>query len=240
MSAATATGALASAAKASPRRWLRRLHALSAALAAGELSPRDWQAGIEELNREVDLAQLLGFIDFERLIAGIEYPDDRGAIRSARLPRVRGLPRRLGFGAKIFAYKRGAATAPHGHNGMVSAHLVLAGRFRVRAFNRTLESDEPGHLLLSPSRDEQSKPGETITMSDERDNVHWIEATADRAYTLDVPISGLYEGKRYIAPANRYGMIYVDPTGPANGRGEIRAPIMAFADAMKKFGSGYS
>ena len=122
---------------------------------------------------------------------------------------------------------------------MVSAHLVLAGGFRVRTFDRIFNGDEPGHLLLSAARDERARPGDTITMSDERDNVHWIEATSDRAFTLDVPISGLYGEKRYIAPANRYGMIYIDPTGPANGRGEIRAPIMAFADAMKKFGSGY-
>lgn len=238
LSAALSTGAFASAGAVAPRRWLRRLHALCAALEAEELSPTGWLAGIEALHREVELAELLRFIDFETLIAGVEYPDDRGAIRPVRLPRVRGLPRRLGFSAKIFAYKQGTATAPHGHNGMVSAHLVLAGEFRVRTFNRLFPGDEPDHLLLTGARDEPARPGDTVTMSDERDNVHWMEATSAHAYTLDVPITGVYENKRYIAPANRHGMIYVDPTGPENGQGEIRAPIMAFADAMKKFGGG--
>ena len=217
------------------QRWVRQLDATCRALRTGTIAPQTWQDEITALHRSVAMRDLLEFINFERLIEGLSYPDDRGAIRRVQLPRAPGLPSRLGFGAKLFAYKKATATPPHGHNGMVSAHLVLRGQFRVRTYHRV--SATADHLILRPSRDVYSGAGTTITMSDERDNVHWFEATSPHAYTLDIPISGLYREKSYAAPANKYGMLYVDPRGPRTKTGHIRAPIIPFERAIAEFGA---
>ena len=216
------------------QQWTRQLHAMCLAVKAGTLSPNAWQDQIEALHRSIAMDELMRFIDFKALIRGLTYPDDRGAIRPIRLPQVPGIPARPSFAGKIFAYKKGAGTPPHGHHGMVSAHLVLRGALRVRTYERVAEATD--HLVVTPAKDLIAKPGQTISMSDERDNVHWFEAVSQHAYTLDIPISGLYRNKSYVAPANRYGMIYVDPRGPANGRGKIRAPIIGFEQAMAEFG----
>lgn len=230
------SGALASGLRPEMERWQAELFEICGDLERQALSAEQWQERIERLHDSVPLEDLLRHIDFERLIEGVDYPRDRGAIKDVRLPAIEGLGDPL-RGTKIFAYRKGAATAPHAHNGMVSAHLVLGGRFHVRTFERL--SDVAEHLIIRPSLDLQCEAGRTISMSDERDNVHWFLATSDHAYTLDIPLSGVYPGKQYVAQANRYGMIYLDPAGERLSDDRIRAPRLSFEQALARYGSAH-
>src|SRR4051812_42863860 len=65
-----------------------------------------------------------------------------------------------------------------------SPKVVLRGKFHVRHFERI--ADEPDYLILRPTIDALSEPGDLSSISDERDNVHWLLATDGPAYPLDV------------------------------------------------------
>lgn len=214
------------------RRWYAELNEAGQALKGRDLTPEQWRQRIEDIHQQVPLKDLLHFIDFDRVVGDIRYPQRWGAIRDLDFPQLSGLPRDLP-GAKIFAYRKDAATAPHGHNNMVSAHLILKGQFHVRTFHRV--RDEAGYLILSPAIDRIAGPGEVVTMSDEAHNVHWFLAVSPHAYTLDVPVSDLQPGKPYPTKANRYGMIWVDPTAGKTTEGLVRAKVIDFQEAERRF-----
>jgi hypothetical protein len=214
------------------KRWYRDLDAIGRAVKDHRLTPEQWRKRIEALHGSVSLEDLLRFIDFQRLIDGLTYPERWGAIRDVRFPRIPGLPDHIP-GAKIFAYRKHAATSPHGHNNMVSAHLIVKGLFHVRTYHRV--RDEEGYLILEPAIDRIAGPGEVVTMSDESHNVHWFTAASDHAYTLDVPVTHLKPGKHYATPANKYGMIWVDPTAGVTNDGYSRARVIGFQEAERRF-----
>jgi hypothetical protein len=214
------------------RRWLAPLARLCRDLKAGDLTAEAWQDGIAKLWAGTDLTDLLRDVDLDRLLTGVDLPENMAGVRDVPLPALRGLP--LRFGHKIFALRRGAAVVPHAHNNMASAHLVVQGTFHVRTFQRL--RDEDGALILTPSIDRTFRAGEALTMSDTRDNVHWLVATSERACTFDTPVSELVKGKSYKTPANEWGMIHVDPTGKPGADGTVRAPVITFEEAIRRFG----
>ena len=233
------TGAFAAEIEPVMKRWLLQLHELCGDVKANRIQPLVWQAHMESLYNRISLEELLHFIDFQRLSADLHLPPDRAAIRQVRFPRMAGISERAPFGRKIFALRKGAAVVPHAHNNMVSAHLVLEGSFRVRTFQRRWDLEtEPGFLMLEPAKDEIYGPGRLLTMSDEMDNIHWLVAVSSRAYTLDIPVVDLITSREYLNPANRYSMIFVDPTIGVGGQSPITAPIIGFEQAIAKFGRG--
>lgn len=235
---AFATHAFAADIKPELQSWLKRLFQLCGDLKQDRLSPGQWQDQLADLYQRVSLADLMYLIDFEKLVAGLQFEARGATIRALKLPEPQGLRRPAGMGTKIFTMQKGQAVIPHAHNHMVSSHLVLAGSFHVRTWDRDFQRETAGDALyLKPSRDSHFKTGQLLTMSDDRDNIHWLEATSTRAYTLDIPISGLYRHKAYPTPANRYGLIFVDPTGRADRDGLVRAPILDITTALQRFGA---
>lgn len=223
--------------KPSTASWLKGLHALCTDLKRNHLSPYDWQVQIEELYKNVSTEDLIALIDFHHLVKGLQHNDRGATFKSFRFPKLAGTNPRHLAGSKIFALKRGRAVIPHAHNHMVSSHLVLSGSFRVRTWQRRFDMEgEPGRLFLEPSLDRIMHPGEVLTMSDERDNIHWLTPETDIAYTLDIPVSGLYQKKTYVTDANDYGLIFVDPRGKPNGKGIVAAPILDIEKALEIFG----
>jgi hypothetical protein len=98
----------------------------------------------------------------------------------------------------------------------------------VRHFERL--KDEPEHLLLRPTIDTHSRPGDCSSVSDEHDNVHWFVATRGPAYTLDVIVPAL-------APEKPWGRDYVDPASAERlPNGEQRARRIGFAEAIRLYG----
>ena len=203
------------------QRWARLVRERCADLRRGTLAQQAWRAELARLYHDVPLAELLAAIDFERVAATMHLPDDDAA--NAPLPSA-------GFGQKLFGMRRGRAVAPHGHDNMVSAHLVVRGRVRVRQYDRI--RDEADHLLVRPSRDEVQSPGQLTSISDRRDNIHWLVADSDPAFTFDVIVDALDPSLPY---PYRQIFLHPDRASPA-ADGCLRMPRLPVAAAVAKYG----
>jgi len=208
--------------------WLRELEDASRGLAERKLQPREWQAGVEALFRRMPLEELLRRVDLDRVAKEIGTPRPAASTQRVRLPGVEGLAREA-FATKVFALPAGGAIVPHGHRNMVSMHVLLAGEVRLRHFDRV--GDEPGALLLKPTIDRVSRPGDLSSISDQRDNVHWFEALRGPAFTLDVIVDGLDPALGF-----PYRIDYVDPDrAETAGGGVLRARTIPFDVAVARY-----
>ena len=77
-----------------------------------------------------------------------------------------------------------------------------------------------------------------MTMSDVRDNQHWLVARAERAMTFDVGVVDVAPSWRYGLAANRYHMIFVDADRRPERDGTIVAPTMTFEAGAAKYAPG--
>lgn len=209
-------------------RWIDRHQELALSLARGEITPTQWQAGVEALASEIDLEQLMAEIG--RAVVrpapmGTEHDPEK---RSVTFLDEAGARRRLRYAAALFGFERHHVITPHGHRNMVSAHLVVAGAFRVRNFDRV--ADEEGAIVIRPTRDSTLRMGEVSIMSPDRDNIHWFVPLADRGATFDIIIDGIRPG------ADRFVIQAIDPVhGDRRADGTIRAPVIDFATASQLY-----
>ena len=220
--AAAATEALGPSDEVSAR--LRRLDALSRALARRELSQLDWQRGAEELARGIDLAALCRRTDFDRLRQRLPLlPKGTSAERLDLLPHQ-------SFTPKIFAMGRGRAIIPHGHDNMVSHQLVLSGTLRGWHWERL--RDAPEFLVVRPTIDRVFRPGDSSSISDQRDNLHWFVAESERAYTLDCIVDNLDPSRDH---RFRIDFIYPRRAQP-QADGTVRMPRLELDEALSRYG----
>ena len=220
--------ALAGPVRKEVQAWAARTYQLCADVRGRKLEPREWQRQVEELFARVPLPDLLRAIDFDKLRPGISLPDDRADAGSAPFPEVEGMPRR--FGTKIFGMQQGRSIVPHGHQNMASMHLVLAGEFHLRHFERV--EDQSEHLVLRPSIDRVSKLGDLSSISDQRDNVQWLLATRGPAYTFDLIVVGLEPDRGF-----DWKMDHVDIEGAERLKdGRLRARRIDFDEAIRLYG----
>ena len=220
--------ALAGPVRQEVQAWAVRTYELCHDAQGRKIAPGEWQRQVEALYSRVPLPDLLQAIDFDRLASGMTLPDNRAEALHAPFPQVEGVPRV--FATKVFGMAQGRAIVPHGHRNMASMHLVLKGEFHLRHFDRV--EDQPEHLVLRPTIDRTSKPGDLSSISDERDNVHWLVATKGPAYTFDVIISGLNPERGF-----NWKMDHVDVNGAErmNG-GLLRARRIEFDEAIRRYG----
>lgn len=221
------SSALAAADSVAAKRWLDEHRQITGDLKAGGLSLLGWQSAVERLAHKVDLAELLAQTDFERLKASFDYKDGMPSKRMVRFPKEPGAPG-LSYGLAFFGFRRGHVITPHGHRNMVSAHMVAAGRFRVRNFDRL--GDEPDALIIRPTVDARIGRGQVSTMSSHRNNIHWFVAEEDGSATLDVIVDA-------IDPKQEpYKIDLVDPAGGQPlGDGSIRAPLIDWDASVAKY-----
>ncbi|MES2451961.1 MAG: hypothetical protein V4610_15485 [Pseudomonadota bacterium] len=214
--------------RVSARDWIDRQDELGRALKRGEIKPADWMAGVGQLAREIDVAQLMAEVDHARVGAFSVPPTNDPRKRSVRFIDDKGEPRRLIYAAALFDFSPANVITPHGHRHMVSSHLVVAGCFRVRNFDRI--RDEEHAMIIRPTRDAVASVGTLSAMSADRDNIHWFVPQGGPARTFDVIISGLDAGQP------DYDIQAIDPLGGKRMRdGSIVAPIMTFEDASAKY-----
>lgn len=207
--------------------WVKRLHEICQDLKLKKLPQVIWQQQVESLLAQIELKELLQFIDFERLIKGMEYPDLGVATQPVVFPKLEGLPERTIFVKKIFGMKKGRAIIPHGHSNMASAHLVLRGEFHMRHYEKV--DEQKNYLLIRPSIDRVVSAGDCSSISDERDNVHWFIANTDSAFTFDVIMLNLNE--------QGYNIQNIDiQDGEHLPNGLIRANKLNVETALKKYG----
>src|SRR5581483_6184627 len=81
-----------------------------------------------------------------------------------------------------------------GLRNMVSCHYVLKGAFHLRHYDRL--EDDATHMVIEPTVDQLVRAGSHSAISDEKNNVHWLIAESDEAFTYDVLIADL-AGKKY-------------------------------------------
>lgn len=216
--------------------WAQDVADLNRDLAKGTVSLLQWQDGIEALARNIDLAGLARFLDFDRLTAGMEFPTRLAETADLKFPsriNVAGIERP--WFIRFFGMRKDGAIIPHVHNNMVSSHLVMQGSFHARTFDRAGDDVEAGRVLLRPRIDATMQAGGVISMSDDRDNGHWLLAGEDRSFTFDVGIVNLSKTRAYDLKANKYNMIFVDPTGKPDSKGLVSAPVITFDECSAKF-----
>ena len=209
--------------------WLRGLHAHSADLHGGAIAAAAWQREVQSLLERVPLEDLMSFIELEDLMKTVALPDDRATARDPVFPPLEGLAPIGSYIRRVFLMQKGRAIVPHGHRNMVSGHLVMHGGVHVRHYERL--ADEPGYMIVKPTIDRESTPGMATTVSDEKDNVHWLTATTDIACTFDVIVVDLDPSR----PTEF--MDFIDPRAaePHEG-GALRAPRLQADEVFLRYG----
>lgn len=211
------------------QKWLVELHDLSRDLKERKLKDLDFQAKLEELYQRVDLAELMKFLDLDRLSARVRYPERGAASLGIDLSKVEGMPARLVFGKQIFACRKDRSIVPHGHDNMCTGFVVLRGVFQGKHFDRV--EDNRDHYLIKPTIDRLFKPGDCSTVSDHKDNVHWFKAESETAFIFNIHINGYNPENKKVS-----SRVYVDPEGEKTAGGLIMAKKISSAECHKKFG----
>ena len=207
--------------------WLSELNSMSVDLRGQKLDPITWQKQVEKLFSQVDLPEMLKFIDFAKLSKN-HKPQDRGelSLRSV-LPKVEGLPTDLVFGYQVFVLGKDRSVVPHGHDNMATAFLILKGDFHGRHYDR-VEDVGKTHMIIKPTLDSQFGAGSYSTVSDLKDNVHWFKATSDVGYIFNIHVMSVKPG--------RSGRVYIDPAGEQLSGERLKCRIINHEEANKLYG----
>jgi hypothetical protein len=235
LQAVLATRALA-AVPAELDRWAKGIADLNRELSKGSIGQVAWQDGIAALDTGMDIAALARYLDFDRLTSAMEFPSRLAETVDPKFPAtvsVAGIERT--WFLRFFGMRKGGAIIPHVHNNMVSSHLVIQGSFHARTFDRMSDDTEARRVLLKQTRDGTLAAGEVITMSDDRDNGHWLLANEDRSFTFDIGMVSISKTREFALKANDYNMIFVDPTTKPDSKGLIEAPVLTFDACSAKF-----
>jgi hypothetical protein len=214
------------------RAWWRAFAQRCAAARAGGVAPTAWQQDVEAVFREVSAPWLMASLPVARFEAGARLGPRRG-------PRVEELAAPTGLTAtegtacrrRLFALGAGRAVVPHGHTSLASAFVLLRGSVRVTHFDR--RPGEAGTSIVTPTIDRVLRPGDCSTISDERDNVHWLRAGEAPALLLNVSVEVPSSGRFGDAPRGR---VYLDVSGTARADGTTRARHLSYAEATARFG----
>lgn len=209
--------------------WLDTVNQLATAVHEQKVGQIEWQRRIEELFAKVELADLLKYVDFERLTKDLKFVDNGARSLSFKFQEVAGSPQKLAFGKQIFALKRGRSVVPHGHNNMTTAFLILGGDFRGRHYDRL--EDEREHYIIRPSIDRKFTVGECSTISDYKDNIHWFECTTETGFIFNIHVNDVRPGST--APTGR---VYLDPNGEKLKDGLIRARKISYKEVNELYG----
>lgn len=224
-----ARDAFADAVKPITVRWLADVNVLGHEVKDQKIKQLEWQKKIEELYAQVDLADLLKFIDFEKLTAKVDFPDHGARSLRPQFPELDGVPTKLVFGKQVFAMKKGRSVVPHGHNNMATAFLILKGGFHGRHYDRLKE--ESDHFLIRPTIDRAFTVGEYSTVSDYKDNVHWFTATDDVGYIFNIHVMDVNPGS-----GQSTGRVYMDPLGEKLADGTVRARKIKYDEVNRLYG----
>jgi hypothetical protein len=209
--------------------WLKQLNDLGRDVKDQKVKQLEWQKQVEALYAKVDLADLLRFIDFDKLTSGVDLPEHGARSLRPQFPTIDGVPTKLVFGRQVFAMKPGRSVVPHGHNNMATAFLILKGNFQGRHFDRL--QDEKDHLIIRPTIDRRFGPGEASSVSDFKDNIHWFTAQDDVGYIFNIHVMDVNPNA-----GSSTGRVYLDPNGEKLSDGSIRARRVNYDEVNKLYG----
>ena len=85
------------------------------------------------------------------------------------------------------------------------------------------------HMVIEPTVDHLARVGSHSSISDEKNNIHWLRATTDTAFTYDVLIVDL--------KGEKYEIDNIDPYGAEKIAGnQLRVRKLPVEEALKKYG----
>lgn len=206
--------------------WLQSLQTMSEDLKQGGIRPEQWQVQVEDLFRRLSLEELIEKIDFSQVQRTLRLPDRGVSTQVVRLPTLVGLPDEWAFYSKIFGMKKDRSVIPHGHRNMASCHYVLQGEVHLRQYEK-LEEDAT-HMLIEKTVDERGIAGSYSSISDERNNIHWLKSLTETAYTFDVIVLDIRN--------QAYDIDNIDPLqGSVETKG-MRVPKITVAEGLNRYG----
>lgn len=218
--------------------WFRDYFRVGRHLGTGQLSQEAWQDSMGRLFARCRLAALLEWINFDAVSQRLKHADLKGRgelFHSIAIdgegPSAAGAsePRSVVI-TKIAYIKKGGSIPPHGHRNMVSAFLHLSGECRVRQYDKLAE--DGGALVIRPRVDYVSRPGQWSSVSDTRDNVHWLTGQSGDCFLFTTKLIELEEGRPI------QGRINVDVRrGAYVGGGALRVPKISYERAAEWYGS---
>jgi len=208
--------------------WFKDLNALGLDLKAKKLKDTEFQAKMEELYKKIDLAELVSFVELDKIAEKTKPPANGALSAGFDLTKIEGL-KSVTFGKQIFCLKKDRAVVPHGHSNMCTGFIVLRGSFRGRHYDR-LET-KSDHYIVKPTIDSEFKAGGVSTISDHKDNIHWFKCTSETGYIFNAHVIG-YDP----TISESSGRLYVDPEGEKLAGGLIKAPKMSSGECHKKYG----
>lgn len=216
--------------------WVADHKILSRQLGAEKITQSAWQRGVDELYGAVNIPDLLRWIDFDRMSARLEAEvlSERGEIfedifvdSKKTLRKGAPEPRRVLI-SKLAYIEKGRSIPPHGHSNMVSAFLVIGGEFQVRQFDK-LQDNGP-NLIVKKTTDERQDAGAWSSISDVKNNVHWLTAKSDDCYLFTTKLIKLHDDR----PS--HGRINIDVLAAKElGGGQLRAPKIAHYVAAERY-----
>ena len=210
-------------------KWVAELNDLARDIKDEKIKQIEWQKKVEKLLATVNMEDLLGLVDFDNLTKKIKFRDRGEVSLRFRFPEIAGIPTKLVFGKQIFAVKKGRSVAPHGHNNMATAFLILDGKMHGRHYDRV--EDEPKHFLIRPTIDRKFGAGKFSTISDYKDNIHWFKSESDRAFIFNFHVLGINRKSK-----KKTGRVYLDPNGEKVKGGLIRARRLDYKEAYRLYG----
>ena len=209
--------------------WFKELHTISKDLKNHKTKDIEFQKSLEALYHKVDLPSLLKTLDFDKMAKDITYPEHGAKSLPVDFKNVSGLPTDLVFGRQIFAMKKDRSVIPHGHDNMATGFLVLKGDFRGRHYDRV--EDHADHYIVRPTIDRKFTPGDTSTISDHKDNVHWFQCESEVGFIFNVHVIGYNPDN-----PKSGGRVYVDPLGEKLSGGLVKAPKISYGKANQMYG----
>lgn len=210
-------------------KWLSDVNQIGLDLKGQKLDQASWQKKQEELLGKIEVADMLRLIDFENLTKKVEFADRGERSLHFSFPKVEGVPSELCFGKQIFALKKGRSVIPHGHNNMATAFFILQGDLQGRHYDRV--EDQAEHMIVKPTIDRKFKPGESSTVTDYKDNVHWFTALTEPAFIFNLHLLDVHPGTTLPT-----GRVYIDPAGEKLSGGLIRAKLIGYKEANELYG----
>jgi hypothetical protein len=184
-------------------RWFQDYRKLGDQLARGDIKQDAWQDEMTRLFKSVSIPSLMQRIDYERLADKISSSDlgKRGEVFHTLM--VSGDSREAGSGpeprraliTKLAYIKKGRSVPPHGHSNMVSAFLNLSGEFHVRQYDKLADQDDA--LVIRATDDSVCGAGTWSSISDVRNNVHWITAKSDDCFMFTTKMIELTDDKPF-------------------------------------------
>ncbi len=208
--------------------WLiSRIDELSGSLRGAVLTVEEWRSGIDDLLSRVSEQDLMHSIDFDRLASKIGFAET--GVSAAKISFGSEEHRTLSFLPKLFAVNTGRSIIPHGHANMVSAHLPLAGAFRLRQYDQVAREEHA--LTIRPTEDRLVGAGDLSSIGKDDDNVHWFIAE-EPSYTFDVIVTGLDGESKH-----SYEIFNLDmEEAEAISNDLLSVPRMPVFEALKKYG----